>query len=107
MKKGTAHVTHKAVTQGSSVKVQVGKHFNSVLVHHAMTGQTTGGYVSLKMSDSDNGTFIAHHGKGTNIKSANSATGYTCIFEAVSDWVEVTLNYADGTHTVTVIPINV
>ena len=106
MAKGAGRVTHKAVTDGSAVKHSC-KGYNALLIHHEMTGTTAGGYVSLAMGNEENGVYIAHHGKGNNIKSAALATNYTCIYEGIMDWVQVTLNRTDGTHTVTVQPINI
>jgi len=106
-KKGSAKPTHEAATSGSAVKSFIGPHFNAVLVKHKITGGSTGGYVSLKMDEKTDGTFIAHHGKGQNIKSADTTTSYYALFEAVDDYVEVTLNVTDGTHDVTITPINI
>lgn len=105
--KGMYKVTHSAVVAGSAVKHYVGKHYNALLVKHVMSGTTIGGYVSLKQAEETDGTFVAHHGKGTNIKGAAVAASYYAIFEAVDDYVEVTLNRTDGTHDVTITPVNV
>ena len=105
--KGQYKVTHAAKTTGSAVKHYVGKHFNALLVKHVMSGTTSGGYVSLKQAEDTDATFVAHHGKGTNIKSSATAASYTALFEAVDDYVEVTLNVTDGTHDVTITPVNV
>lgn len=107
MNKGTPEIIKDAVTAaGDPVKRAVGP-YNAVIVHHEISGGSTGGYVSLKMGGKEGSTFIAHHGKGTNIKSADTTTSYTAIFEGIMDFVEFTLNYTDGTHTVTIQPINV
>lgn len=107
MNKGTPEIIKNAVVAaGDPVKRFMGP-YNAVLVHHQITGGTTGGFVSLKMGGKEGGTFIAHHGKGTNIKAAASATSYTAIFEGLMDWIEVSLAVTDGTHTVTIQPINV
>lgn len=107
MNKGTPEVIKNAVTAaGDPVKRFVGP-YNAVIVHHKIAGGSSGGFVSLKMGGKEDDTFIAHHGKGTNIKAAASATSYTAIFEGIMDWIEATLTVTDGTHTVTIQPINV
>lgn len=101
MKKGAAI---KVLTAAGTYKTNIGK-FDTVLLHHKITGGVTGGFASLKMSNATDGTFIAHHGKGANIKSAATTASYTSIFEGVMDWVEITLTATDGTHEVTIQPI--
>ena len=104
MKKGMAQVTHDGVTVGSAVKRNIGP-FNALIVHHYMTGVTSGGYVSLKMSNLHDGQFVEHHGDGSNIKSADVATSYTALFKGLMDHVEITLNRTDGTHHVICQPL--
>ncbi len=104
--KGGVRVTHDAVVSGSEVVVGCSG-FNALLVHHVIVGATTGGFVSLTMSGKDNGVFVAHHGEGTNIKTTATKDSYTSVFKGIMDWVKVVLNVTDGTHTVTVQPINI
>ena len=104
MKKGIAQVVHDGVTVGSAVKRNIGP-FNALLVHHYMTGVTNGGYVSLKMSNLTGGQFVAHHGDGAGIKSADEANSYTALFKGLMDHVEITLSRTDGTHTVIIQPL--
>lgn len=105
MRKGFAKITHNAVTKAGSVKMCV-TGYNALIVHHKIADAAAGGYVSLKMSNEENGYFIAHHGEGTGAKTENSKTDYTCVFKGIMDFVEVTLNYTDGTHTVMVQAVN-
>lgn len=103
MKKGIAKLVLSAA---GTYKMYIGG-FNALIVHHKITGGAAGGYASLKMSDASGGTFIAHHGKGTNIKAADTLTSYTSIFEGLMDYVEVTLAVTDGAHEVTIQPLEV
>lgn len=107
MNKGAPETIFNAIAGASSPVKRQYKGYNALLVHHYMTGVTSGGYVGLKMGGSENSQFIAHHGKGTNIKSANVNASYTCLFEGIMDWVEITLNRTDGTHTVIIQPVNI
>lgn len=105
--RGAPKVTHNAVETGSAVLYDCGD-YNALVVHHLMENPTSGGYVSLKMSPTGaTGTYIAHHGDGTNIKTQASASSYASIFKGIMKYVEVTLNRTDGKHTVTIQPINV
>lgn len=104
MKKGIAQVIHDKVTAGGAVKRSIGP-FNALIVHHYMTGVTSGGYVSLKMSNLTDGQFIAHHGDGAGIKSADTATSYTALFKGLMDHVEITLHRTDGEHHVICQPL--
>jgi len=92
-------------TGGTSQEIFCGG-FNALLVHHVISGGSTGGYVSLQMSPKSLGTFVAHHGKGQNIKSAATANSYISLFEAIFDYVKLVLTVTDGTHTVIAQPIN-
>lgn len=107
MNKGQPEVIKNAVVAaGDAVKRYI-RGYNAVIVHHEISGGAAGGFVGLKMGGKEDGTFIAHHGKGTNIKAAASATSYIAVFEGLMDWIEVSLTVTDGTHTVTIQPINV
>jgi len=104
--KGGIRVTHDTVTNGSNVKINC-TGYNALLVHHYITGAITGGFVSIAMSGRDDGNFIAHHGDGYNIKAADSVDSYTSLFKGIMDYVSVNLSVTDGTHTVTIQPINI
>lgn len=92
-------------TGGTSQEIFCGG-FNALLLHHVISGGTTGGYATIKMSPKSLGTFIDHHGKGQNIKNAATTTSYISLFEAIFDYIKVVLTVTDGTHTVIVQPIN-
>jgi hypothetical protein len=106
--KGAVKATHEAAVATSEVEFHVGNNYNALLVMHEIdNGGGAGGYVSLTIGDKKDGTYIAHHGEGSNIKAADQAASYTCIFKGVSDTVKVKLNRTSGTHNVRVQPINV
>lgn len=107
MKKGAAKVVHREKTASVSAKVYIGHNYNALLVHHYMTGTTTGGHVNITMADKEDGNFIAHHGEGTNIQSNDTPNSYTALFKGVMDYINVDLQVTDGTHTVIIQPINI
>jgi hypothetical protein len=98
---------HNAVTTPSVQEFTMPEGLNALLVIHTMTGQTTGGFVRLEDRFSGGTPGLAHHGKGSNIKSAATATNYVSLFEGVSKIVGIDLQRTDGTHTVRVLPIRV
>lgn len=104
--RGGSRVTHLAATLDKNVKTSCCG-YNALLVHHVMSGDGASGYVSLKMSDAESGSYIAHHGDGTNIKAENATDSYISIFKGIMDWITVELHVSVGTHTVTVQPINI
>lgn len=104
--RGGAKVTHAAAIETGSVKISCAG-YNALLVHHVMSGDGASGYVSLKMSYAESGSYIAHHGDGTNIKAENATASYISIFKGIMDWITVELHVSAGTHTVTVQPINI
>ncbi len=110
MSKGAGITTHNAVVAGSTVQADC-RGFNSVIVLHTMTGQTTGGWVKVCNKTGDTGTQLptnwsAETNFGLGVKTANSATDYSIILRGVTDYIDVVLARADGTHTVKIIPIN-
>lgn len=62
---------------------------------HADSGTDTSGLHGTVQHISQ----VAHHG-GTNIKSSNTTTGYSCVFADVPEFMELTLSVGGGTHNV-------
>jgi len=107
LKKGAAQVVYAAVAQAPSekAKLHIGP-FNALILHHYIAGNpATGGYVSLSMSDSPDGNFIAHHDVGDNLPAGNVTASYTALFRGLMDYVEIELHITDGEHTVTIQPL--
>ncbi len=105
-KKGGSKVVHSAAEAPADYKFNLGP-WNALLIHHRIVGGSTGGRVLISMSGSIGGTYITHHGKGTNIPAGNQATSYTCLVEGLMDYVNVRLERTDGAHTITIQPLNI
>lgn len=104
IRNGAIQAAFSAVTSTSdgassaAINMRNGK---TLLVTHLVSGSgSTGGYITCTHSDSEDGTYVTHHGEGTNIPSGASASSYTCVFKNCLPWVKLAIHITDKTHTV-------
>ncbi len=107
--KGAVSTAINAGTAAATAQVSaVG--YNAVIVIHTMTGVTSGGWVKVCNKTASGGTqlptlWTGETNFGLNIKTSNQAANYSMIVRGITDYIDIVLARADGTHTVLVIPL--
>ena len=93
-----AHAIKASVTDGAQAVVNTGD-ATKVILFHAITGQTSGGYVTVEYSPDGTTWFTMPAGCGT-VRSSNTNAAECILITPIPQFIRVTLHRTDGTHDV-------